>query len=140
MGVLAQAGFEELREVLASVEPLPEYYYLRTPEVGMVMVRARADGTGDRFHLGEMTMTRCVVKTSQGVVGHGYVAGRDKRHAELAAIFDALLQCPKQGEELLSRIIDPLARKQKERRRAQATKTAATRVNFFTLVRGKDEG
>lgn len=139
MGILARAATEQLRQALVGLEPRPEYEHLRPPEVGMALVRGRAGGDGDRFNLGEMTLTRCSVKTADGRIGHGYVAGRDKRHAELAAVFDALLQCPERGGNVMQRVIEPLGREQSERRAEQAAKTAATRVNFFTMARGEDE-
>ena len=50
--------------------------------------RARG-GTGTRFNLGEMTLTRCAVSLENGVVGIAYVQGRSLRHAEQAAVADA---------------------------------------------------
>ncbi len=67
---------------------------LRGPEAGLVMVRGRTGGGGAPFNLGEMTTTRCTVRTDAGFVGHAYVAGRDERLAEVAALADALLQDP----------------------------------------------
>ncbi|WP_272698728.1 phosphonate C-P lyase system protein PhnG [Desulfovibrio sp. Fe33] len=138
MGVLARTGTEGLEAAFARLEPEPRYEYLRPPEVGMTMVRARAEAGGERFNLGEMTMCRCSVRLEDGSVGHGYVAGRDRRHAELAALFDALLQDPESGPALRRAVIDPLADALAEGRRERAAKTAATRVNFFTMVRGED--
>ena len=43
------------------------------------MMRGRAGGGGAPFNLGEMTVTRCTVRTAGGQVGHAYVAGRDGR-------------------------------------------------------------
>ena len=54
---------------------------LRPAQSGMAMVRARS-GTGTRFNLGEMTLTRCAVTLENGVVGIAYVQGRSLRHAE----------------------------------------------------------
>jgi alpha-D-ribose 1-methylphosphonate 5-triphosphate synthase subunit PhnG len=85
-----------------------------------------------------MTMCRCSVRLADGSVGHGFVAGRDARHAELAALFDALLQDPDSGPALRRAVIDPLSASLAEGRRQRAAKTAATRVNFFTMVRGED--
>ena len=90
MGTLARTNAKQLRQALANLDLAPEYDYLRSPEIGMTMVRGRAGGKGQQFNLGEMTVTRCSVKIQEGFVGHGYVAGRDKIHAELAAVFDAL--------------------------------------------------
>ena len=38
---------------------------------------AAAGGGGAAFNLGEMTVTRCTVRTETGFVGHAYVAGRE---------------------------------------------------------------
>ncbi len=115
------------------------YDFLRQPECGLVMVRGRAGGNGRRFNLGEMTVTRCSVRLADGTVGHAYVAGRDRRRAELAAAFDALLQVPSRHEDIQSRVIAPLAMKYRTARAERSRKAAATKVDFFTLVRGEDE-
>ncbi|MGE4422323.1 MAG: phosphonate C-P lyase system protein PhnG [Pseudodesulfovibrio sp.] len=138
MGVLARSGTESLEAAYARLDPEPRFDHLRPPEVGMAMVRARAEARGERFNLGEMTMCRCSVRLADGSVGHGFVAGRDRRHAELAALFDALLQDPDSGPALRRAVIDPLSASLAEGRRERAAKTAATRVNFFTMVRGED--
>ncbi|MBG0788862.1 MAG: phosphonate C-P lyase system protein PhnG [Desulfovibrionaceae bacterium] len=137
MGVLARAGAGRLETALAEFGATPDYEYLRRPEIGMALVRARAEAEGGRFNLGEMTVSRCSVRTGDGLVGHGYVAGRDKRHAELAAVFDALLQSPAHGPKLEA-TIETLAGEQTRQREERDAKTAATRVNFFTMVRGED--
>lgn len=136
MGVLARASAAELEplwRVHGATTPLPP---LRPAETGLAMVRGRAGGTGQRFNLGEMTVTRCAVEGPGGTVGHGYVKGRCKRHAELAAAFDALLQDPQRQDALLAAVIEPLAAVQAARMRAVAAKAAATKVEFFTMVRG----
>ncbi|MGE4195223.1 MAG: phosphonate C-P lyase system protein PhnG [Pseudodesulfovibrio sp.] len=138
MGILARAGTDRLETAYQSLDPRPEYLHLRPPEIGMAMVRARAEARGERFNLGEMTLSRCSVRLAGGGVGHGYVAGRDRRHAELAALFDALLQDPQNGPALYRSVIDPIARELARSRAERAAKTAATRVNFFTMVRGED--
>jgi len=103
----------------------------------MVMVRARAGGTGQRFNMGEMTVTRCTVRLDDGTVGHAYVAGRDLRHAELAAVLDALLQNDARREAIEDAVIGPLAAAQQAERASAARKAAATKVDFFTMVRGE---
>jgi alpha-D-ribose 1-methylphosphonate 5-triphosphate synthase subunit PhnG len=97
------------------------------------MVRGRTGGGGAAFNLGEMTTTRCTVRTEAGFVGHAYVAGRDERLAEVAALADALLQDPVRQAALLERVIEPLAVAQQTRRDAVAAKAAATRVQFFAM-------
>ena len=101
MAVLARAPAAELAARLDEVPGgMPTHQRLRGPEVGLVMLRGRAGGTGDRFNLGEMTVTRCTVRTADGLVGHAYVTGRDARQAELAALADALLQDPARHDAL----------------------------------------
>lgn len=139
MGVLARAGSDRLEHAWSGLDHRPDYSFLRAPEVGMALVRGRAGGTGCRFNLGEMTMTRCTVLLVGGGVGHGYVAGRGKRHAELAAVFDALLQSGALRDRLLREVIAPLAREHSEQLRRKASKAAATKVNFFTMVRGEHD-
>lgn len=132
MAVLARAPAEEIAGLLADLPPLPAPERLRPPETGLVMVRGRAGGDGAPFNLGEMTVTRCAVRLGD-TVGHAYVAGRDKRQAELAALLDAALQDPARRDTLLARVIAPLAARQQAAREAEARKAAATRVDFFAM-------
>jgi len=136
MGVLARAPRDELERLWGTHGAASEFALLRPTETGLVMVRGRAGGTGQRFNVGEMTVTRAAVRSAGGRVGHAYVRGRDKRHADLAARFDALLQDPARRERLLAEVIAPLAARETERRARLAAKAAATRVDFFTMVRG----
>lgn len=103
------------------------------------MVRGRAGGVGEKFNFGEMTMTRCSVQLEDGFVGHGFVAGRDTRHAELVAVFDAVLQNPKLGTPLKSKLIPDLEASIEKRKSAAVQKADGTKVDFFTMVRGEDE-
>ncbi len=80
-----------------------------------------------------MTVTRCTVRTEDGFVGHAYVAGRDERQAELAALFDALMQDPARRASVAATVIEPLAAEQEARRSAVAAKAAATKVQFFAM-------
>jgi alpha-D-ribose 1-methylphosphonate 5-triphosphate synthase subunit PhnG len=136
LAVLARAARAELETHWSETEH-PAITVLRPPEIGLVMARGRAGGTGQRFNLGEITVTRCSVRTAEGQIGHGYVSGRDKRRAELVASFDALLQAPRRHADLMARVVEPLARVQAHARAATAAKAAATRVEFFTMVRGE---
>lgn len=138
MGLLARASEVELESAIGALAaPPPSYRRLRGPETGLVMLRGRAGGTGERFNLGEMTVSRCTVALPDGTVGHAYVAGTELRRAELAAVFDALLQDPARRPPIAREVIEPLAWAEAERRRARADRAAATRVEFFTLVRGE---
>jgi alpha-D-ribose 1-methylphosphonate 5-triphosphate synthase subunit PhnG len=133
MGVLARADAQALATRLAAIDELPRYSRLRGPESGLVMVRGRAGGNGAPFNLGEMTVTRCTVRTADGLTGHAYVIGREMRQAELAAVFDALLQDPARHAVLQATVIAPLEQAQMDRRAEIAAKAAATKVNFFAM-------
>lgn len=138
MAVLAKAEPGELEQCWTALPEKPVYSWLRQPESGLVMVRGRAGGTGSRFNLGEMTATRCTLQLEDGTVGVAYVKGRATRHAELAAVFDALMQLPARRAEIRRKVVQRLADAQAARRAARARKVAATRVDFFTLVRGEN--
>ena len=138
MGLLAKAAPADLESAWDALEPKPAWRWLRKPETGLVMVRGRAGGSGQAFNLGEMTVTRCVLVTEEGVTGHAHVAGRNARHAELAAAFDALLQDETRRADLDDSLLAPLTRKRSEAERRRAEEAAATKVEFFTMVRGED--
>src|SRR5690349_3451889 len=97
------------------------------------MVRGRIGGGGAAFNLGEMTVTRCAVCIEPGLIGHAYVAGREPRRAELAALVDALMQDPARTALLEARVIAPLEQEQAARQAERAGKAAATRVQFFAM-------
>jgi alpha-D-ribose 1-methylphosphonate 5-triphosphate synthase subunit PhnG len=132
MATLARASRAEI-EALAG--DMPAHEVLKAPETGTVMVEGRAGGAGRRFNLGEATVTRCVVRLGDGAMGFSYALGRDGRKARLAAILDARLQGEAEDGALRRGIAD-LAAQQAAARRLASRKAAATKVDFFTLVRG----
>ncbi len=112
------------------------------------MVRGRAGGVGQVFNLGEMTLTRCVVQLfaksevepidrQEPIMGFGYVGGRSHRHAELAALCDGLLQHRDWREKVWASVIEPLREISDKKREQQQQQTAATKVDFFTMLRGE---
>lgn len=137
MKVLAKAQLESLEKAWSWVEEKPSYRRLRGPEIGLILLRAREDGKGEAFHLGEMTVTRCSVQIDGGNTGCAYVTGRSPRHAELSAIFDALLQDPERQDLLMREVIYPLEQIQRHRQAMEDKKVLPTRVEFFTMVRGE---
>lgn len=140
MATLAKASLEQLEKAVPTLGELPSYYHLRPPEIGLAMVRGRAGGTGQQFNLGEMTVTRCVVRIDyqeESIVGFGYVAGRSRQHAELAALCDALMQLPSWRDKVKTLVIEPLQAEATRQKEIQKRQTAATKVSFFTLVRGE---
>lgn len=139
IGILAETPLATLEAAAAALPQPPRYTFLRTPEIGSALIRARSGGTGNRFNLGEMTLTRCAVRLDSGLTGFSWVAGRDRRHAELAAVFDALMQDPALSDSLDRTLITPAEQQRDTARHRTAAKAAATRVDFFTLVRGENE-
>lgn len=137
LGLLARAPQGRLSELCAAAGVEAPFVWLRRPEIGTVMVRGRVGGTGAPFNLGEVTVTRASLRLPGGEVGHGYVQGRDRAGAERAALVDALMQTA-QADRIRATILRPLEEEAAARARDRAEKAAATRVEFFTLVRGED--
>jgi alpha-D-ribose 1-methylphosphonate 5-triphosphate synthase subunit PhnG len=135
MGVLARASRAELEQAMAGLGDLPPEDMVRPAETGTIMLEGRAGGTGRRFNAGEATVTRCVVRAG-GFLGFSYALGRDRVKAHLAAQLDALLQDAARREVLLATVIAPLEQAQAQARDIASRKAAATKVDFFTLVRG----
>jgi alpha-D-ribose 1-methylphosphonate 5-triphosphate synthase subunit PhnG len=139
MGMLAQATRDELAGGLAAIGGTPKHSELRPAETGLVMLRGRIGGDGAPFNLGEATVTRAALQLPSGETGFSYVLGRDREKARLAALVDALWQSADKRADVEREIVTPI-RERIERERAQSrAETAATRVDFFTLVRGENE-
>lgn len=137
LGILARSPAGLLAERMGHIET-PAFTWLRKPETGTLMLRGRIGGDGALFNVGEATLTRCTLRTADGTVGVGTVLGRDTLKAERVALCDALLQQPSMAADVLATVIAPLARVEHESHVRQAAATAASRVDFFTLVRGED--
>ena len=137
MSILSKSSSQELEDAWQVVPERPKYRHLHKPETGSIMVRARAGGSDVRFNLGEVTATRCTIQIVKGHVGSAYVLGRDHRHAELAALFDALLQDPLHYPEIFNSIVSRLKISCDKRKEEISKKSAATKIDFFTMVRGE---
>jgi len=140
MALLARAPLALLEQGLDK-QSATEPSWLRRPETGLYMVLARAGGTGERFNLGEMTVTRCALRAGadvSGLVGVAYVLGRDHRQAQLAALADALLQDPAQREALNTKLLQPVRKHLAMLQTQRAARAAATKVDFFTVAREVD--
>lgn len=138
MAALASASPERLAAALEPFAPLPSHEMVRAPETGLVMVRGRMGGTGAPFNLGEVTVTRCVVRLENGVAGSSYVMGRSRQKALHAALVDALWQVPEMTSRIEQQVIAPLAAEAAAADSTVRAETAATKVDFFTMVRGDD--
>ena len=137
MALCAEAKPAELEAALAVVGYRGGVADLRAPEVGLVMARARIGGDGRRFNLGEATVTRATVRLDGGETGFAYQLGRDKARARAAAVLDALWQSPSHCAAVEAALAC-VARRVEAERALDARRAAATRVEFFTLVRGED--
>ncbi len=136
MTVLAHSKVADIAERLVGIA-LPAHESLREPESGLVMVRGRIGGDGAAFNLGEATVSRAAVRLSSGEVGFGYTLGRDREKARMIALCDALVQTDKFADLVEGRVIAPLRTAMLARRHQNAAETAATRVDFYTMVRGE---
>ena len=138
ISVMAKASAKTL---IALSDPLVKehsFETIRGPEIGLTQIQARMGGTGNTFNLGDTPLTRCVVRTSDGIYGYSYIAGRNKAHALRAAELDALLQLEAYRVPITQAVLNPLKAEQDERRQQKVAQTNKTRVDFFTLVRGED--
>lgn len=139
MAVLVGSDARELASLLAAVGELPAHQDLRKPESGLLMLRGRISGDGSPFNVGELTVARAAVRLTSGETGFGYVLGRDHEKARNIALCDALVQSQRYRLRIENGVIEPLRARQCEARKLSAERTAATRVEFFTLVRGEDD-
>ncbi|MDE2384059.1 MAG: phosphonate C-P lyase system protein PhnG [Alphaproteobacteria bacterium] len=112
------------------------HHVVRGPETGLVMLRGRMGSTGAAFNFGEATATRCSVRLADKTEGHAYVLGRNGELARRMALCDALLQQPEADMAAFDKIAQQMDEAIAARRSAQAAKVAATKVDFFTVVRG----
>jgi alpha-D-ribose 1-methylphosphonate 5-triphosphate synthase subunit PhnG len=136
MAVLAHSATADIAGRLGAIA-LPGHEDLREPENGLVMVRGRVGGDGAPFNLGEATVSRAAVRLSTGEVGFGYTLGRDREKARLIALCDAMVQSDQFAAAIESEVVAPLLTAMIEKRNRKAAEAAATRVDFYTLVRGE---
>lgn len=149
LSVLSKSAFNDIDNFWQTLSITPSYTLLKTPEVGMTMVRAKTGGAGQEFNMGEMTVTRTVIrldsiescseseKTQAGIIGFGYTAGRETKKSELIAVIDACFQLSAYAELIEEKILQPLSEQLQEKETLQSEKVDSTKVNFFTMVRGE---
>jgi len=136
--LLARSELAELNDAWEALANKPEVQAVRGPETGLVMVRGRIGGGGSAFNLGEVTVTRATIRLASGTVGHGQSLGTDRKKARLCAIFDALWLEEATKAFVEGRLLQPIAQRIAAATQQKADETAATRVDFFTMVRGDD--
>ena len=138
LSVLAKAPGNDLLKCWKQTGLDPAVELLRGPESGLVALQGRAGGNGQPFHVGEVSATRVTVRIGSGQVGHAMISGRDARKAQLVAVIDALAQDPALADLVERDVVAPLEQLGNAADARVRQETAATRVNFFTMVRGED--
>ncbi|HET7792681.1 MAG TPA: phosphonate C-P lyase system protein PhnG [Rhizobacter sp.] len=136
LAVLAHAPRDALAGHAAAATAGQAFDWLREPETGLALVRARIANRGDRFNLGEVTLTRCIARVTVGgnaTAGVGHVLGRDDERARWVAQLDALLQQPSLQQRLLAEVIAPLQALRAQAIADEQAHHAASRVSFYTL-------
>lgn len=136
MSVLAHCEPDSLAARIDALNIRADYDVIRAPETGLVQLQGRMGGTGERFFAGDATLTRAAVRLHNGTLGYSWVLGRNKAHAERCALIDALMQQPSHFQTLLETLITPLDADRSARIAARRAEINASRVDFFTLVRG----
>ena len=107
MAVLAHSEAADIAGHLEAMV-LPAHEDLREPENGLVMVRGRV-----------------------------YTLGRDRHKAKLIALCDAMVQSDEFATAVEAEVVAPLRAAMIEKRNRKSAEAAATRVDFYTLVRGE---
>lgn len=138
MAAFAEATREELLAVVGPYADALGVADLRRPEAGLVMVRGRTGGDGAPFNLGEASVARASVRLPNGIVGHAFRLGRDVAAARLAAVADALWQDEDTRAAITAKLVLPVEQRLARTAYDASVRAAATRVDFFTMVRGED--
>lgn len=139
LALLARAPLE-LLETAVAAHTVGAAQWLRKPETGLMMVQGRVGATGEKFNLGEITVTRCALRLASesaapSLVGVAYVLGRSHKHARLAALADALLQDASCQVALQATLLEPVREHLKAKAAAQHARAQSTKVEFFTVAR-----
>jgi alpha-D-ribose 1-methylphosphonate 5-triphosphate synthase subunit PhnG len=136
MALLAHCDAAEIARYLGAIA-VPAHEELREPENGLVMVRGRIGGDGAPFNLGEATVSRAAVRLASGEIGFGYALGRDREKARMIALCDAMIQSSGHADTVETKVLAPLRAAVTSERQRKAAETAATKVDFYTMVRGE---
>lgn len=139
IALLSRAPLELLESAVGTHWPA-QPNWLRAPETGLMMVQGRAGATGERFNLGEVTVSRCALRMSlatpdAAVVGVAYALGRSHRQVSLAAVADAMLQDPSRMDMLEQTLLAPVRLHLAQERSQRELAAQSTKVEFFTVAR-----
>lgn len=143
LGLLARAPLHMLENAVESYTHL-SYEILKPFEIVSYMIQGRTGSTGQRFNVGEVTVSRTTLKLSlpehqsskvQHYIGVAYIKGGGERQTHLAALGDALLQDSYHHESLTRTLLMPVSAKLKLDLESVNRKVQATKVDFFTIAR-----
>lgn len=134
ISIFSKTNESLLKNSLDHINFKENYDVLLGPEIGSNMIQGRAGGTGDKFNLGEATLTKCIVKF-QEKTGYSYHLGRNLIKSEYGAILDALMQIESYHSKLLIYVKEFQEQIQKEKIKIIAD-SSESKVDFFTMVRG----
>jgi alpha-D-ribose 1-methylphosphonate 5-triphosphate synthase subunit PhnG len=134
ISIFSKTNESLLKNSLDHINFKENYDVLLGPEIGSIMIQGRAGGTGDKFNLGEATLTKCIVKF-QEKTGYSYHLGRNLIKSEYGAILDALMQIESYHSKLLIYVKEFQEQIQKEKIKIIAD-SSESKVDFFTMVRG----
>jgi alpha-D-ribose 1-methylphosphonate 5-triphosphate synthase subunit PhnG len=134
LSIFSKTNESLLKNSLDHINFKENYDVLLGPEIGSIMIQGRAGGTGDKFNLGEATLTKCIVKF-QEKTGYSYHLGRNLIKSEYGAILDALMQIESYHSKLLIYVKEFQEQIQKEKIKIIAD-SSESKVDFFTMVRG----
>lgn len=136
--ILSQAPNKVFANLWSAMGLDPEFEILRGPETGLVSLRGRIGGGGAPFPFGDATATRATVKLKDGRIGHSALLGRNAPRVTIAAVVDALCLNSADEERIEREFIAPLADAISQHDKKMSAQAAATKVDFFTMVRGED--
>jgi alpha-D-ribose 1-methylphosphonate 5-triphosphate synthase subunit PhnG len=133
--LFALASNQDLENMVRSTHIEERCKTLFGPQTGIVTVRARISGKGQKFNVGDACVTKAEVLFDNKVNGYATVMGGQARRALLVAMLDAAMAADI-GEPLASLVLQ-LAQQIEQRGMQRQQSAANTKVNFFTMVRGE---
>ena len=138
MTIVSRASRKELEEALTLLKNPPAYQLIRAPETGLIMLRGQVSTNKQLFNMGEASVTRATIRLETGETGTSYALGRDHKKAVMAAYVDALWQVAAWQQFVETHVLKPLELEQETKAQEFSKKVSATKVDFFTMVRGED--
>ena len=125
-----------LKKFILKTRPPYKYSIIRPAQTGLIMLRGRVGNTGNAFNVGEVLVTRCSVMLNDKI-GCGYILGENVEMAEHIAVIDAMIQNDNKSGKI-KKLLDRIEKNIQKKRIKTMKEVAATKVDFYTMVRGED--